>query len=336
MTVSTLREHKAGAGNFQPFEAPTSWHESYTDTDKESMALIVAWLNTNKRSLTWISTAAHVNRSTLSTVLKGQYPSPPQRVLRKVASTISNIDDRGKTSDIPFIPSSVTSMVWMACKRARAQKSFAVISAEVGTGKTRSLEEYTRQHPNTYLIQSDPLMSPTILMDELVTLLGIADGKGYRSKEKKFRLVVKELLGTDVLLILDEAETVSDLTLHYLRRIRDKSNVGIVLAGTPKLDRKIAPIGGQFDQIRSRVMFWPKPIRAVNKEDINAVAMAALADVCELDDATLKALWHHSRGSMRMLTEGLIPAIRDYGLRQAPMSADLVHAVARDVLSLTQ
>lgn len=330
-----MRENKASTGNFTAFELPENWNAAYSDTDRQSVAMVIDWMNEHRRSLTWTSTAAHVNRSTLSTVLKGNYPSPPAKVLKKVAATIHNINDRDKVSDVPFIESSVTQLVWMACQRARSQKSFSVISAEVGTGKTRSLEEYVKQHPNSYLIQSDPLMSPTILMDELVETLSIAQGKGYRSKEKKFRLVVDELKDSDVLLILDEAETVNDMTLHYLRRIRDKAGIGVVLAGTPKLDRKIAPVGGQFDQIRSRVMFWPKPIRSANKEDINAVAVAAFADVCELDDATLKALWHHSKGSMRMLVEGLIPAIRDYGLKKNTMSADLVHAIARDVLSLS-
>jgi DNA transposition AAA+ family ATPase len=331
-----VRENKASIGSFQPFQEPDSWSDAYTTTDRESIALIVSWLNQHQRSLTWISTAAHVNRSTLSTVLKGNYPSPPEKILRKVAATIHNINERDQVSGIPFIESTVTQMVWMACRRARTQRSFSVVTAEVGTGKTRSLQEYAKAHPNTYLIQSDPLMSPTILMDELVELLGIPAGRGYRSKERKFRLVVEELKGSDILLILDEAETVSDYTLHYLRRIRDKAEIGIVLAGTPKLDRKIAPIGGQFDQIRSRVMFWPKPIRAATREDIAAVASAAFEDIGELDDATLKALWHHSQGSMRMLAEGLIPAIRDYGLKKHPMSADLVHAIARDVLSLAR
>lgn len=331
-----MREHKASIGQATPFELPEIWGDAYSETDKQSLGMVICWLNEHQRSLSWISAAAHVNRSTLSTVLKGSYPSPPEKILRKVASTIRNIEERDSVSDVPFIESSVTQMVWMACKRARIQKSFAVISAEVGTGKTRSLQEYVIANPNSYLIESDPLMSPTILMDELVERLGIPQGRGYRSKEKKFRLVVDTLAGTDVLLILDEAETVSDHTLHYLRRIRDKAEVGIVLAGTPKLDRKIAPIGGQFDQIRSRVMFWPKPIRSASKEDIAAVAQAAFEDVCELDDATLKALWHHSQGSMRMLTEGLIPAIREYGLKKHTMSADLVHAVARDVLSLAR
>lgn len=331
-----MADNRASSGQFRPFELPTSWGESYTETDIESVGMVIAWANENRRSLTWIAAASHVNRSTLSGVLKGSYPSPPARVLRKASAAIQNISERDKISDIPFIESSVTTMVWMACKRARQQRSFSVITANVGTGKTRSLEEYVKSHPNSYLIQSDPLMSPTILMGELMEMLGIAEAKGYHSKERKFQLVIKALKGSDILLILDEAETVSDMTLHYLRRVRDKAGVGVVLSGTPKLDLKIQPVGGQFDQIRSRVMFWPATIRSANKEDIKAVAAAAFADICELNDATQQALWHHSKGSMRMLVEGLIPAIRDYGLKQHEMSATLVHAVARDVLSLTR
>lgn len=330
----TARTHVASVGQIDTILVPEKWSPAYSETDQKNIVDIIDWLNTHKRSLTWITKLSHVNRSTFTTILKGGYPSPPDKMLRKVLQAIGTYESRNTITNIPFIPSTVSRMVWTACQRARQQRSFAVLTADVGTGKTRALQEYANEHPNTFLIQSDPLMSPTILMDELMGLLGIPEGKGYRGKEAKYRLVLKELTGTDVLLILDEAETVSDKTLHYIRRIRDKAGIGIVLAGTSKLDRLIAPIGGQFDQIRSRVMFWPKPIRSVTKEDIAAVVNAAFADVCEVDLGTHKALWHHSKGSMRMLVEGLIPGIRDYGLKKHDLSADLVHAVAKEVLSL--
>ena len=236
--------------------------------------------------------------------------------------------------DTPFIPSSVTRLVWTGCNRARKYKKFSVVTAEVGTGKTRAIKEYAASHSNTVLIESDPNMSPAVFIEDVTTALMINPGKGYQSKEKRYRLILEAVADRDVLLIVDEAETVNPNTLHFIRRIHDKGDIGVVLTGTPKLDVLIAPKGGQFDQIRSRVQFWPELVRGVTREDADAVITSTFEDLGEIDPKVYSAIWHYSRGSMRVLVESLVPAIRDYGLKKHDLSADLVHAVAKDILSL--
>lgn len=330
-----MRETPQSAkGQFKQFEIPEEWSDSYSDGDKALCTEVVTWLNMHVKSLTWMSTAAHVNRSTLSTMLKGAYPSPPSRSLKKVVDTIASIDARADVRDTPFIPSSVTRLVTTACNRARKYKAFSVVTAEVGTGKTRALKEYAAVHSNTVLVESDPNMSPAVFIEDVASGLMINPGKGYQSKEKRYRLILEAVTGRDVLIIVDEAETVNPNTLHYVRRIHDKGDIGVVLAGTPKLDMLVAPKGGQFDQIRSRVQFWPKPVRGITREDADAVITGTFEDLGEIDRGVYEALWHYSRGSMRVLVEALMPAIRDYGLKKHTLSAELVHAVAKDVLSL--
>lgn len=325
---------KMSMGHFHDFIPPETWGDIYTDENKAQCIKIIEWLNKHTKSLTWISTAAHVNRSTLSTTLQGKYTSSPSKWLRKVTDTIATIESRATVHDTPFIPSSVTRLVQTGCNRARKYRAFSVITADVGTGKTRALKEYVATHSNTVMVESDPLMSPAVFIDDVATGLMINPGKGYQSKEKKFRLILDAIKSRDVLLIIDEAETVNPNTLHYVRRLRDKGDIGVVLAGTPKLDLLISPKGGQFDQIRSRVQFWPKPVRGITREDADAVITSTFEDLGEIDPKVYAALWHYSRGSMRVLVEALVPAIRDYGLKKHKLSAELVHAVAKDVLSL--
>lgn len=325
---------KPSKGQFTHFVPPTTWGDVYTDKHKEQCIKIIEWMNEHTKSLTWVGKAAHVNRSTLSTTLQGKYTSTPGGWLRKVTDMIDTIKSRDNVRDTPFMPSSVTRLAWTACNRARKYKSFSVLTAEVGTGKTRALMEYRDAHSNTVLIESDPCMSPAVFIEDVANGLMINPGKGYQSKEKKFRLILDAITGRDVLLIIDEAETVNPNTLHYVRRLRDKGGIGVVLAGTPKLDLLISPKGGQFDQIRSRVQFWPSPIRGVTREDADAVITSTFEDLGDIDAKVYQALWHYSRGSMRVLVESLIPAIRDYGLSKHKLSAELVHAVAKDVLSL--
>ena len=188
------------------------------------------------------------------------------------------------------------------------------------------------------------MMSAGALLDDLIDALGVRALASFVTREKKFRVVRDQLKGmASPLIILDEADTVNPQTLHNLRRLRDLAGCGVVLSGTTKLYNQVSPKGGVFDQIRSRTCFFPNPIREITKEDAVALLNASFADLTDAldDDGTLNktvvaAFWYYCQGSMRVLVEDLIPALRDYGLPQHKnkLTADVIHAVAKDVLSL--
>lgn len=313
---------------------PSHWPDRYNEGQQTRVMRLIDWIKTNNKSAAWLGAAASLGRASAQQLLRGEYPGSVEQPLRQLEEATRRIDARDNVRETPFIASSVSRLVFACCARARRYHSFGIISAEVGTGKSRALREYTERNGNTVLIQADPQMSPSSLLDDLLMALGAELTSSRATRERKYKEVVKRLAGTDTLLILDEAETVNPHSLHHLRRIRDKAAVGVVLAGTPKLHALISPRSGQFDQIRSRTCYWPKPIRTISREDMDAVALAAFEDLGEVDEQSLAALWLYCRGSMRMLVEDLMPAIRDYGLKKHPLSADLVHAVAADVLSL--
>ena len=134
---------------------------------------------------------------------------------------------------------------------------------------------------------------------------------------------------------LQDAGTAQNDFAPLLHRIRDKANIGIVLAGTEKLTSLISPMHGEFDQIRSRVCLWPETIKTISRADADALAQSALDEQGELDAPVLDALWQYSKGSARMLMENLIPAVKDYGIGKGQaFGAELVHAIAQQVLNL--
>lgn len=335
MTIDTeARATKSQQQQWIKRDFPAIFHEKYTQQDKADLAVILDFLNENKKGATWLGAAANVNRSTMHLLITGEYSGNVSKYMRQLLQTVKHIESRKNIRDTPFIPSSVTKLVWSCCQRARKYRNFSIFTAEVGLGKTRAINEYVKENEHSILIEATPMMTAGWLLDELSILLKIDHPKSGLTREKKLRAILQRLEGTNTLLILDEAETVQGATLEHLRRIRDIANVGIFLTGTPRLHALISPVGGHFDQIRSRVGFWPNPVRQITKQDARAVITASFADVGEVDEATLKAFWHHARGSMRMIVEDLIPAVRDYGLKKHPLSGDLVHAVAKDVLSL--
>lgn len=328
-------------------DPPATWHSAYTDTDRAGVLEIVTWLNdgqvhepgyANTRTQKKLARAAKIDHSTLNTVLRGRYVSPPGKFIAKALDVIRRWDlreDEG-VSDTPFVETSVYRLAAAACHRAHLYRNFAVVSACVGTGKTRAVKHYAAHNANVILIEATPDMNAGVLLGELVPLTGAVVHKANKhsggTKSERMAAVIRALKGTDSLLILDEAETVSTQTLEYVRRISDKAGIGVVLSGTEKLQPLLRDPLGRFGQISSRVGFWPPVVRAITEEDAHAIARAALSDQA-LDDEVLDAFWQMCDGSARVLAASLIPGVTDYGLKKGkPLTSELVLKVGQDVL----
>lgn len=332
---------------------PDSWSDAYGAEDQQMVAEIVEWLNAgqdhrpgyqNQRSQTKLAKAAKLNASTLNTILSGKYPSPPRKHLEAVIDTIRRQSqrDRQGVGQLAFVETNVYQTVIAACKRAHMYRNFAVIAAYVGTGKTTAVKRYAERHANVILIEADPDMNAGVLVSTLTEITGAFVHKANRysegTKAEKMRGIIQRLKGTDSLLILDEAETVTAQTLEYVRRISDKAGIGVVLSGTEKLKPMIKDPRGKFGQISSRVSFWPPVIKAITEKDAHAMTQAALEDdEIDLSAEILDAFWQMCDGSARVLANSLIPGVRDYGLRQGKaLTPELVYHVGQSVLGFSR
>ncbi|VVD68655.1 AAA family ATPase [Pandoraea commovens] len=311
---------------------PTEWTEHYSDKNRAEALAISTQLADIGKTRAWLARLSRVNVTTLSTVLNGNYASDPSKWLRMMADALETIVGRATIAAMPHVQTSVSQLATVVCDRARKYRNFGVLTGFVGVGKTDAVRQYKEQNSHTIIIEANPNMSPAVMLDELRANLSAPMA---RTLDGKFATIAEALSSSTYLIIVDEAETMMPNCLHYLRRIRDKAGIGIVLVGTDRLLQLIKPSYGQFDQIRSRVGFWPQNVRGISRDDADALAQAALDDQGELSAEVLEALWHYCRGSARMLIENFIPALRDYGLKKNhELSAELVHAVARDALLL--
>lgn len=332
---------------------PDSWSDAYGAEDKQMVAEIVEWLNAgqehkpgyqNQRSQTKLAKAAKLNPSTLNTILSGKYPSPPRKQLQAVIDTLNRQEQRERegVGQLAFVETTVYKTVVAACKRAHMYRNFAVVAAYVGTGKTTAVKRYAQQHANVILVEADPDMNASVLVNTLVDLTGAFVHKANKysegTKAEKMRGIINRLKDTDSLLIIDEAETVTAQTLEYVRRISDKAGIGVVLSGTEKLKPMIKDPRGKFGQISSRVSFWPPVIKAITETDAHAMTQVALDDdEIELNAEILDAFWQMCDGSARVLANSLIPGVRDYGLRQGKaLTPDLVYQVGQSVLGFSR
>jgi DNA transposition AAA+ family ATPase len=301
----------------------------YTAADVALVERIRKWMDEHSYSQASLARLSRISASSINQILKGNYATSPTKLLTNIASAMHNFDDGGQDS-VAAVETSVYKMAFSACGMARRYRNFAVLSAFVGTGKTFALKRYTRLNPNTHMIEATPTMTPQSLVRLLARIVLGADPKG--SMDDKFRAVVDALKGTDSLLIVDEAETLTPHQLHTLRRLRDLSNIGIVLAGTEYLTGLIKPERGQFDQIRSRCGFWPETIKGISSEDAAALVQSSLGTEDVVDDVVAR-LYAYSRGSARMLVEGLLAAIKEFR-KGRTLDVKLVDAVAKQALCL--
>jgi len=308
---------------------------TYTAADQAQARAITAWLRDNGKSRSWMAGKLRVAGATVSTLLNGKYPASPTEHLARMAAVLQVESERISDGTPGYVEGSVHKLAFVVADRTRKAANFGVLCGHVGVGKTRSLKEYAARRPQTVLIEANPQMTAGSLLIELMEQLSVPIPAGM---DKRFQAVVKALAGTNYLLIVDEAENMSGQALHYLRRIRDKANVGVVLVGTEKLHALIKPEHGQFDQIRSRVAMWPATIQSITRDDADDMVREALREHggAELEDAVLESLWSYCDGSARVLMESLIPALRDYGLAKGqPLTTRLVDAVAKNVLFMS-
>lgn len=302
---------------------------AYTPKDHEAIEAIKKWLGEHDKSRAWLSKKASIPSGTLSQILAAKYVSSPSKQLATMLSVLHVEEERLKDGTPGYVRGSVHKLMQVVLDRTRKHQNFGILTGYVGVGKTRTTKEYRATHPQTLLVEASPNMTPGVLLCELLEQLNTAAPAGL---DRKFREVVRVLRGTNYLVIVDEAEKLSGAALEYLRRIRDMATVGVVLTGTEKLSSLIKPQHGQFDQVRSRVGMWPKTIERITRDDADDMAREALAEAGELGDDVLDALWAYSDGSARVLTENLVPAIKDYGLGKLPLTAKLVEQIAEKVL----
>lgn len=307
----------------------TSFAPHYTAQDIELINRIRTWMAERNYSQAALARLARISGSSLNQILKGVYATAPGKLLANIDSAMRNFDEGG-TDASAAVETGMYKLAHSACNMARKYRNFAVLTGFVGTGKTFALKRYAKASPNVWMIEATPTMTPQSLVRLLArTVLG-ADPKGCM--DDKFHAVVDALRNTDSLLIVDEAETLTPNQLHLLRRLRDKANVGVVLAGTEWLTGLIKPERGQFDQIRSRCGFWPETVRGISADDAAALVQANLGTEDVPDDVVAR-LYAYSRGSARMLVEGLLAALREYR-KGRTLDVKLVDAVAKQALCL--
>jgi DNA transposition AAA+ family ATPase len=256
--------------------------------------------------------------ATLSQFLNNKYAGDVGNVRKKLSTVIEREGEklalRGTNPD--FIETSISKRLFNIAKLCHLFQEIGVCYAEAGLGKTEASREYVREKSDALLIEADPGYTPTVLFNELHDRLG---NGGRHNLHQTFQSCVSRLCNSGRFLIIDEAEQLPYKSLELLRRLHDKSGIGILLTGMPKLLHNLRGYRGQYSQLYSRVGMAVK-LEALTKGDTENIIKRQLGDT----NGLWRVFHKECGGNTRRLFKMIRRSIYLSDLNGCPIDSDVV------------
>jgi DNA transposition AAA+ family ATPase len=198
---------------------------------------------------------------------------------------------------IPVVETTTVENIRRAVEMAHDYKDIAVITGDAGTGKTTAITRYAEESRAAIAVYAPRDVTQSKLIIEVARAVGV-DLKG--GKWVLIDRIVGELKGRDTVLIIDQADYLTDATLELLRCIIvDMAGIGLVLIGLPRLKTKLENLRNDHEQLLSRVGTFLKVERmkpADAARIIQSVWQPASAEV-------ISAMTKSANGSVRTLVK---------------------------------
>ncbi|MCI8742756.1 MAG: AAA family ATPase [Lachnospiraceae bacterium] len=205
-------------------------------------------------SITDVAREIGYSRTTVSRYLSGKYDSDPTDIETRLSGFLASRTKgdpvpaatapvpAGKTGSTPaFYESRDAKAVLGVCQSCQEYTGLGIVVARSGYGKTYALRQYAKL-PRVAYIECDDTMGCRDLVEAIEHSLGLPGGYGTIWRRVSG---IREFFNTNrgYLLVIDEADKlVSKYTqkkMEILRAVFDQSDVGLVIAGEPRLEAQI-------------------------------------------------------------------------------------------------
>lgn len=170
--------------------------------------------------------------------------------------------------------------------KSTKQKALTKICGKSGTGKTTAIRAFAKKYPQTAIVTSYDGMNQVEFLEELSIAIGMKNM--LKGKKSLMRGIKNELMNNGKIVIVDEANFLSEKSLEQLRHLHDTCGIPMILVGTEKLDLIIARSHEQVEN-RIRVGLPIEPFSTVE------VSLMTKSFGFELDDRQIVRLWKRHR-----------------------------------------
>ena len=220
------------------------------------------------------ATMTGVSSATVSQIVNGNWDLISDEMWRTVA-TQTGYDASGWQ----VVQTQGYKRMWDVLTDAQQNALVFAITGDAGCGKSQAIRHYQESHQNVVVLSCSEFWNRRHFLCELLRGLGV-DAQGNQVVEMMTEAVYTLKRKEGVLLVLDEADKLSDQVLHFFITLYNQleDTVGIVLCATQYLEKRIkrgvANNRKGYREIYSRVgrKFIPMPV--VNGDDIACVCLA--------------------------------------------------------------
>lgn len=235
------------------------------------------------------------SRAALSQYLNGKYASDPTELEKKIREFLqaygetANGGAKESTSPeagvlkkkVEFFESRDFVQTIGVCQACQEYMGLGIIVGKSGQGKTHALKKYA-ELPRVAYIECDDTMACRDLVEAIENGIGLPRGYGGTIWSRVNR--IREFFNTNegFLLIIDEADKLinkyTQKKMEILRGIFDQSDVGIVIAGEPRLETELK---GNLARFANRMDFYYK-LKGLSKQEV-----ADYLEGYEVEDAAM-------------------------------------------------
>lgn len=233
-------------------------------------------MDSKNYSLAFISTATGIAKSSISMWLNCNYKGDNEKLTDKINNFIQRERERFGNDEIPVVDISTIKYIFEIGRLCHTKGKIGVCVGRAGLGKTVAAKEYTKNALDAILIESDSGYTAKSLLREIHRRLALS-GKG--SVYDLMCEVIHKLYKSGRLLIIDEAENLPYRALELVRRIHDKTGIGILLIGKNILLKNLCGYNNEYDQLYSRVKYYKKLDDKLLLQDVKKILSTIGLDV---------------------------------------------------------
>ena len=287
-----------------------------TDDDPSNLVNITKdYLDQSRMTIADLAVQTGISRSALSKYLSGKYDASPVSIEQKLRTVLAKQGISTEEKSIEAIDTGKKALfesrdalsIMGICSSCQEYLALGVVIGRSGYGKTYTLKQYAKL-PKVCYIECDDTMGGRDLIEAVERTIGIAQTYGsIWSRVNIIRAFFNKNPGH--LLIVDEADKLLDRysqkKMEILRGIKDQCNVGMVVAGEPRLEPLLKKYLPRF---ANRVDFFYS-LNGLARDEVDAYLQEYIVDPDALAELQRRAT-NANTGCFRLLDRTLRNIIR--------------------------
>lgn len=212
------------------------------------MYLYIDQIENLKSTKSWrsICKGIGISSSTLSAYMNKAYDGNLEKLNGSIQTFLEREAERADKWRDVIVETSLMQQIQKILKLSHAMRKMCLIYGPAGIGKTKSAEAYMRKTHGVRMITISPDVKS--ISGVIFMLYNSLFGKQTTLTVYQSRIAIEnKLKDSDAMIIIDDADHLTNAALEVVRRIHDLTNIAIAIIGTEQIiDRLRHPASGKI------------------------------------------------------------------------------------------